>query len=104
MAGVIAVKDEASAKQWVAKAEALNQRADELNKKVGALLRALGDGGVGDIVTTLVQYGTQTLQFAQQIFDGVTQICQAISGLVDMLKDVVSGLVNAVKGIAGSLG
>ena len=99
MAGQIAVKNRATADAWVSKAKALNERADEVNKRVSALLRQLDEGSAGDVVTTLVQAGGTLLTAANEIFTGVTQICNAISSVISLVQDVVGGLVDAVKGI-----
>lgn len=103
MAANIAVKDRAQAEAWVAKANALNERAKAANAQVAALLRQLDEGAAGEIVTKLVQFGTQVLQFAEQIMSGMKQICDAISGVISLLQDTVSNLVGIVKNIAGAL-
>jgi len=103
MAANIAVKDRGTAEAWIAKANALNQRAKEANEMVSALLRQLDEGAAGEAVVKLVQFGNQMLTFAQQIYEGVTQICNAISGVIDLVAETVSNVVSAISSIAGRL-
>lgn len=103
MAANIAVKDRATAEAWVAKAEALNTRANEANRQVATLLRQLDEGAAGEIVLKLVQFGNQVLSFAEQIFDGISQICSAITGLINLLEETIGGVVGVVKNIVSFL-
>ncbi len=103
MAANIAVKDRGTAEAWVAKASALNKRADDANRQVGALLRQLDDGAAGDVVDTLVQFGNKTLDFSQQIFDGVTKICDGITEVVNAVEETVSTVTNVINTIASSI-
>ena len=104
MAGTIAVRDQGTAEQWVAKANSLNSRALDVNNRVGALLRQLDEGSAGDVVDTLVQFGTQAMGFAGKIFDGVTSICTGISQVISTTREIVDTAKSVVTSILSSLG
>ena len=101
MANQIAVKDQSLADAWVAKANALNERAKEANTRIGQLLEELGQKAVGDIVDKFVAYGTQLLKRAQEIFEAVTAIAKTVKEVVDTLKGTLENLVNTARSIIG---
>ena len=101
MADTLAVKDEGTAREWLAKAEALNQRAHELNNRVGSLLQQISEDSEGELVTKLVEWGNKCLVFAQDILEGCKQIASGISSVINTVKDAVSNVVGFIGKVMG---
>ncbi len=99
--GQLAVKDEAMARQWVAKANALNPRAKELNDRVGNLLKQIAEDSEGELVTKLVEWGNKCLQFAQKILEGCKKIADGISQVINVVKDAVGNVVSFIGKVIG---
>ena len=94
--GQLTVKDQATAEQWVAKATALNERAKELNDRVGNLLKQIAEDSEGELVTKLVEWGNKCLEFAQKILEGCKKIADGIHEVISLVKDAVDNVVGFI--------
>ena len=101
MANSIALKDQNAAEAWIAKAQALNEKAHDANVRIGQLLVELGQKAAGDIVDKFVEYGTKLLKKAEEILRQMTEIANTIRNVINTIKETLGGLLNAARSIIG---
>ncbi len=77
------------AKAWQERANALNERTEQLLKMVGACFETLNAESVGDFVDELVVTGVKLL-------DNGAQMIGAMNGLIDAVNNILSSLAQAV--------
>ena len=99
MAGTLAIKSETTAQAWIAKCEQLNERAYNLNQRVGQILAMIDADSEGDIVVALVQAANSMLKFAEEIMNAMKAIADKISGLIDSIKNIVTDTVKKIREI-----
>lgn len=93
--------NQAQANAWVAKAEDLNERTNNIMKGVNACLQEIQGESVGDMVDELVVTGAQMIEATANMVTALGSIVNAIHGIFAALAQAV---VEAVAEVAGSRG
>ena len=96
-----AIKDEGSAKAWVAKANALAEELNTLNEKVARVIEYLEKSSEGDIVANLVIAANAAIKAANQIMTVFKDICKGLNDAIDKLVEGVGSLVSKLGSIFG---
>lgn len=100
----ISIKDDASARQWLAKVESTNEEFDVAMREAGATLQEAKDFGEGTMVDEFYNLGTNVLTTATVVFNTLNEISTVVNdvlGKVGNLKETVAGAINVVKNIFG---
>ena len=98
--GTLAVQDAGRAESWLASCRANNDELHELLIQLGSLIKDVGDGSEGDIVDSFVSYSNRVMKEATTLFEGVSQVAQSISGLINIAKGLVSDIIGGIAKIA----
>lgn len=101
----IAIKDEQSAKQWLAMVQGINEDYFTAMKDAGDTLTDMQNFADGTLVDDFVNFGTDILNTAQKTFDAVNTIADTVTTIVSKVQsfteDVVGGIAGAVGKIFG---
>lgn len=93
----IAIKDEQTAKQWLAMVQDINTDYLKAMTDAGETMINMKDFAEGTVVDDIVKYGTDLCDAAQKTFD-------AIGTIADTVNKVLSVVGNFVEGAAGGIG
>lgn len=101
----ISIKDEATAKQWLAMVQAINEDYYVAMKDAGDTLSDMQNFADGTLVDDFVQLGNQILGAAKTTYDAIDSIADTVNNILDTVKnfttDVVGGIAGAVSKIFG---
>ena len=101
----ISVKDEESARAWLARVELINQDYRRAMQGASDALTSMTEFCEGTLVDDFVQFGSDLLTAAENTFTVMGQIAGTINTVIDTIKNftdnVVSGIGNAVRNILG---
>ena len=101
----ISIKDEQSAKQWLAMVQTINEDYFTAMKEAGETLTDMQNFADGTLVDDFVHFGTDILNLAQDTFNAIDAIADTVNKVLDTVKnfttDVVGGITSAVGKIFG---
>lgn len=104
MAVQIAIKDPASAKQWLGQVMDVNEAYYTAMEEAGQTLQDAKDFGEGTMVDELYNLGTDLMRASQKVFNTINEISSTVNTVLEKVTDltnVVTGAINVVKGIFG---
>lgn len=101
----ISIKDEQSAKQWLAMVNEINEDYFTAMKEAGDTLTDMQNFADGTLVDDFVQFGTDILNLAESTYNAIGAIADTVNKVLDTVKnfstDVISGITSAVGKIFG---
>lgn len=92
----INIKSEASVNEWKARAYDLNAKAKELVEHATRLLNELSEMAKGNFFNKVVEYADQVIVGVTKIMEGMGEILNVITSLVDKAKQLIDDLLGGV--------
>ncbi|MCR4621783.1 MAG: hypothetical protein K5663_06835 [Clostridiales bacterium] len=99
--GNISLRSEASATEWIAKANALNASAADAIKGVSTALNLITQESEGTLVDVFKEAVNNIISWTDEVVDGVGTIVNGIKKTYDALKkgyDTVTGWIKKIIG------
>ena len=100
----VAIKDEASARQWLAMVEGINQDYFQAMKDAADCLQDMQNFADGTLVDEFVNFGSAMLTAADKTFDTIKVIAETVNNVLGKVKDFAEGVVGGIKTIAKMFG
>ncbi len=101
----ISVKDEQTARQWLAQVQAINEDYQRAMQEAGETLTDMKNFADGTLVDDFVEFGTQICNAAKETFRAIDSIADTVNTILGKVKvftdNVVSGIGSAVTKIFG---
>ena len=100
----IAIKDEASARQWLEKVMLTNDDYYEAMREAGETLQGTKDFAEGTMVDEFYNLGTGMLDASQKVYSTINEISGTVNkvlGFASALTGSVTGAIDIVKQIFG---
>lgn len=97
------IKEKASVDRWLAKAEALNQRAETIIKEATNVLADLKDVAEGLFFNKVVSYANQVLEGLTEIMQGVRKLCDVVNNVVEWGVQKVGELLQNAADTVGKI-
>lgn len=101
----ISIKDEQSAKSWLAMVQQINEDYRVAMKDAGDTLVDMQNAADGTLVDDFVNFGTDILNAAQSTFNTIDKIADTVTNILNKVssftQDVVSSIGSAVGKIFG---
>ena len=97
----ISVKDEQSARQWLALVQEINEDYRTAMKDAGDTLADMQNFSEGTLVDDFVEFGTNILNIAESTFQAIDTIADTVNAVLDKVKNFTE---NVVGGIASAVG
>jgi len=103
MAIVINIKDEVTAKKWLAEVEEINADYHEAMKAAAECLKDMKDFGEGTMIDEFVGFADKMLTASEAIFKAVEQIAESVNEVIKHAKDLTSAVTDIIKQTANKI-
>jgi len=93
------VQDESSVRAWKARAEALNQKAQQLINESMNALNEFKVTAEGQIFEKVVEYSNKVIVGMTKVLEGMNMILDVVSNIVNEVKNKIADIVEDVGGV-----
>lgn len=101
---IIVFTSEADARTWMQEMDGLNQETQQSLTEVSRTLQDVGTVSSGDMVTQMVNAGTQLCSGISDVFDSMGGVVNAVGGMLDSAANLVDTVADAVVKLGGIFG
>lgn len=99
------IQDEASVREWMSRAEALNERAAQTVNEAAQALEEFKETAEGNVFEQVCEYGGNVISGMTKVLEGMNEILTAVNSIMEkaktVLKDLVDGVGNVVSSVLG---
>ena len=99
----ISIKDEQSAKNWLAMVQEINEDYFTAMKEAGDCLTDMQNFADGTLVDDFVNLGTDILNAAQVTFEAVDAIADTVTNILNTVKNFSENVVGAIGGAVSKI-
>ena len=99
----IAVKDEQTAKQWLAMVQDINTDYQKAMTDAAETLINMQDFAEGTLVDDFVKYGTDLMNAAQATFKAIDSIADTVNNILSKVSNFVTDTVSGIGKLAGKI-
>lgn len=94
----ISIKDEQTAKQWLATVQGINEDYFEAMKGAADTLNDVQNAADGTLVDELVNFSTDLLNAAQSTFNAIDAIADTVTNVLGKVANFMSDVVGVITG------
>lgn len=99
----IAIKDEQTAKQWLAQVQDINTDYQKAMTDAAETLINMQDFAEGTLVDDFVKYGTDLMNAAQMTFNAIETIADTVNTILSTVSNFVEGTVGGIGKLVGKI-
>ena len=99
----IAIKDEQSARNWLAMVEDLNTDYQQAMHDAGQTLVDVQEFSEGTTVDELVKYGTNLMNAAETTFNAISEISSTVNTVLGKVNDFVQNTLGGLGKLASTV-
>lgn len=99
----ISIKDEQSARNWLAMVEGLNSDYQKAMHDAGQTLVDVQDFSDGTMVDELVKYGTDLMNAAETTFNAIAEISGTVNTVLGKVNDFVQNTLGGLGKLASAV-
>lgn len=96
----VSIKDDNSARQWLAMVEGINQDYHEAMKDAADCLQDMQNFADGTMVDELVGFGNAMMTAADRTFDTISKIADTVTSVLSAVKNFTEDIVGGISKIA----
>lgn len=104
MGFIMNIQTEAEVNAWKARAQALNQQAKAAVDGAMELLKEMPNVATGNFFNQVLEIGNNICSGMIKIMEGMQQLFDAITKIVDIAKKAISGLVDGAIAVGKVIG
>ena len=104
MAFILNIQTEAEVNAWKARAQELNQQAKQAIDEAMELLKEMPNIATGKFFNEVLSLANNVCTGMQKILEGMQELFNVVSSIVDLAKKAIAGLVDAALGTAKAIG
>lgn len=99
----VSIKDEQSARQWLAMVQEINQDYHQAMADAAETLIDMQEFADGTLVDDFVKFGTDLLNAAEQTYKAIDSIADTVNKVLSIAKNFVEGAVGGIGKLVGKV-
>ena len=103
MALKIAIKDEASAKQWLTMVQEINTDYSMAMADASQCIIEMSEFADGTMVDEFVKYGTDLLNASESVFKAIDTIADTVNGILGFVKNFSGEVLGGITKLASKV-
>lgn len=100
---VLDVQDSASVQAWKDRAQALNERTEQVIKEASQVLDEFKDTAEGNVFEQVCQYSGQVISGLTEVMRGINSILTAVDSMMNLIKQKSAELIEGVAGVVSKV-
>ena len=104
MGFILNIQTEASVNAWKQRAQELNNQAKQAVDEAMELLKEMPNVATGTFFNQVLEIGNNICSGMIQVMQGMQQLFEAVSKIVEIAKQAISGLVDGVAAVGKLIG